>query len=350
MDPRGASPLDDPRGALGLLREQRSIDLPCIDAARERADAETARIRANLAEAEVQPGVATCVFGSWARAELTEDSDHDWAVVVADDFKTYDRRVVLEYVAASAELGNEDHHPGSQDLFGVPFAIEQLVANVGLDGDTNTNFTRRMLFLLESLELHGTVREDAIARILARYLSEGIKPRSVPRFLLNDVIRYWRTICVDFEGKAVRTEEPDEKWAMRNAKLRTSRKLLYVGGLVTVLLSGKKADAGEMQAFLTAWLDASPLDRLAGAFLYAAEVQPGILDSAVRTFTAYERWLALASDGGARSELKKVTPETRDESAIFEEVRKIGEAFEAGLIELAFSRAFDHMTRSSAIF
>ena len=41
-----------------------------------------------------------------------------------------------------------------------------------------------------------------------------------PRFLLNDVVRYWRTICVDFEGKDARAGG-DRKWALRNAKLRT---------------------------------------------------------------------------------------------------------------------------------
>jgi hypothetical protein len=298
----------------------------------------------------VQDGVGTCVFGSWARGELTDGSDDDWAVLVADAFKKYDRRVVLEYVAASEHLGRDDHQPGDQDLFGVPFAVEELVQNIGLDPDSNTNLTRRMLLLLESRELHGTVRDEAVQRILSRYLSDSIKPRSVPRFLLNDLVRYWRTICVDFEGKAVKNGELDPKWATRNAKLRTSRKLLFAGGLVSVLLSGLKVEAKEMQAFLTRWFGAPALDRVAGAFLYAAEIEPEIFDSTVRTFTAYERWLALVSDPSVRDELKTITPADRDASELFEEIRKIGEAFEAGLIRLLFSRAFDDMTRGSAIF
>ena len=75
---------------------------------------------------------------------------------------------------------------------------------IGLDADTNTNFTRRMLLLLESRELHG--RRAALGdRADPRPLPyESHTRRRPPRFLLNDVVRYWRTICVDFEGKAAR--------------------------------------------------------------------------------------------------------------------------------------------------
>jgi hypothetical protein len=52
--------------------------------------------------------------------------------------------------------------------------------------------------------------------------------------LLNDLTRYWRTICVDFEGKHRDTQGNDPKWVSRNAKLRTSRKLLFAGGQAMV--------------------------------------------------------------------------------------------------------------------
>src|SRR5262249_49463149 len=156
---------------------------------------------------------------------------------------------------------------GSQQVFGVPFDNHTLVHNIGLDEDTNRNLTRRMLLLLESRELAGTAHRECWDAVLQRYLRFGIKNYRPPRFLLNDVVRYWRTICVDFEGKHRDTGEDDPKWVTRNAKLRTSRKMLFVGGLVPILLCHLHSEK-EIPAFLTLWLTATPSDRLASAFLH----------------------------------------------------------------------------------
>lgn len=262
---------------------------------------------------------------------------------MARPFAAYDRDVCLEVVAATETLGVDDRQPGSQDIFGLPFDVTELAQKIGLDADTNTNLTRRMLLLLESRELHGNVRSSGITDILARYLNQGVKPFRPPRFLLNDLVRYWRTICVDFEGKGS-AGAADPKWATRNAKLRTSRKLLFAGGLVTVLLCHLK-EASDMPTFLGRWFDAAPADRLAAAFLYA-----GVEDSGARALDAYDRWLALIGERDVRSQLKLVTFETRDESDLFEEIRQIGMDFQAGLDALLFSSALGRVTRTYAIF
>ncbi len=148
----------------------------------------------------------------------------------------------------------------------------------------------------------------------------------------------------DLRGLEGKAGPDDPKWATRNAKLRTSRKLLFVGGLVPVLLCHLCA-AEDMHGFLTRWFDATPIDRLCTAFLYVGAVEP-----AVRAIGAYDRWTKLMSDAAVRRELLNLTFETRDESWLFNDIREIGREVEAGLDALLFSTSLAHLTRQYAIF
>jgi hypothetical protein len=345
VDPGSPAGLDDPAGGVLRLSEAAGVAFEHLQAAREETARRTAAVTAALAREGAGAGLSTCVFGSWAREELTAESDDDWAVLVARPFSPYDPDVLTEIVAAQGRLGAGDRRPGAQGVFGEPIHVGDLAARIGLDADTNTNFTRRMLLLLESRELHGDVRRSAIEQILGRYLYESQTPGQPPRFLLNDVVRYWRTICVDFEGKAAAgAGARDPKWASRNAKLRTSRKLLFAGGLVPVLLC-HLCEPTATAGFLRRWFDASPLDRISTAFLFA-----GMPDSGVRALAAYDRWIGLMAQPDIRAELEALTFEARDDSRLYAEIRDIGRAFEDALVALLFSSSLGPLTRTYAIF
>lgn len=229
-----ATLVDDPTGALDALTERSGLEFPNIRGTRDFTRAAIEKKRAMLAETATPTGTSIVMFGSWARGELTPRSDDDWAVITASEHDP----VAIERALgiARSALGGVGKQPGSQDLFGVHFDVATLVDNIGLDADLNRNMTRRMLFLLESMGLSGDIHAECWSAVLDRYLRFGIKDFRPPRFLLNDVVRYWRTICVDFEGKHAATGTDDPKWLTRNAKLRISRKLLFAGGLIPILL------------------------------------------------------------------------------------------------------------------
>ena len=213
MDSRGATAhlADDPRGEWERLAEQTGVMVPHLVQARDHTRNRIAEVRGEFRADSVGEGLSICLFGSWAREELTPGSDDDWAVLSAEPFSNYDSKVVSAMEIAQRHLGADNRARGSQGIFGVPFDLVSLVENVGLDADTNTNLTRRMLLLLESCEVAGAVHHTACTTVLDRYMNYSVKDFRPPRFLLNDLTRYWRTICVDFEGKHADSQGDDQK-------------------------------------------------------------------------------------------------------------------------------------------
>jgi hypothetical protein len=162
------------------------------------------------------------------------------------------------------------------------------------------------------------------------------------RFLLNDVVRYWRTICVDFAGKE---HEGPGKWGLRNAKRRTSRKILFAGGLLPVL-ECFRYDSEEMRGYLEAQLEMVPGDRIAQCFLVHDAVEPG-----ARAFGAYDEFIRLMNDEAFRLELSEVVRDTSAESAAFTDVRRIGRDLQDGLLALLYETdTLPRVVRDYAIF
>ncbi|HZE05478.1 MAG TPA: hypothetical protein VE127_09655, partial [Solirubrobacteraceae bacterium] len=168
------------------------------------------------------------------------------------------------------------------------------VVMFGSWGRREYNLTRRLLLLLESVAvLNEPVHRNCRQRVLAGYLDESVKDYRPPRFLLNDLIRYWRTICVDFVGKERRGT--GEKWALRNLKLGLSRKALFASGLLPILSCHRFA-AADIGTFLEEAFEAPSIDRIATSFL-----EFGVLDAGVRAVDAYDAFIGLLNDGNARA-------------------------------------------------
>ena len=276
-------------------------------------------------------------MGSWGRAEVTSGSDDDFMVMLDGP----ERERVAPTVDAVTEV--LDQSPGQQGVFGEIVYCDQLVQNIGLDRDNNDNLTRRMLMLLESVPTTAAnVHAKARDRVLRQYLDESIKDYRPPRFLLNDTVRYWRTICVDFAGKE---REGPEKWGLRNAKLRTSRKLLFAAGFLPIL-DCARIEASKMFEFISGELDMPPTDRVARAF-----IDHGAVDAGARTLGAYDEFLGLLDDETFRRQLYEVTRATADSSEAFAEARRIGHELQAGLLALLFeTESLPKLVRDYAIF
>ena len=170
------------------------------------------------------------VNGSYARREVTSGSDVDLFVLFRKDAITEAGRLQEAVRAALSEADFE--MPSSGGVFDEPLAISALTQTIGGQGDSNVSITRRMLLLLEGEWIFGEQTfDDARNRLLAQYIPDSIRSEQIAMFLLNDIIRYWRTICVDLEHKVLIGGKPR---AIRLIKLRFSRMLLFVAGVLAV--------------------------------------------------------------------------------------------------------------------
>lgn len=132
---------------------------------------------------------------------------------------------------------------------------------------------------------------------------------------------------------------------LRNAKLRTARKILFAGGLLPVLECESRTK-DEMAAFLAAQFRMPPVDRIAMTF-----IKHGAVDQGVRALRAYDEFLAILDDDDKRDQLNKLTRETAKQSDIFSEAARLGKELEIGLLALLFETGdLSELVREYAVF
>jgi hypothetical protein len=314
-------------------------------------DATTIRHRALLdrVSGEAREDAAIVVSGSVARYEVTDSSDVDWTYLVDGQADAKHQRAATNVSKAIEVLGLKD--PGREGVFGNIVFSHNLVQYIGGEADTNANLTRRILLLLESKPVGRRDAYDRVLRaVLERYLTndrgwaQGRTPSKVPRFLHNDVARYWRTVTVDFAYK--QWTRDDKGWALRSAKLRFSRKLTYASGLlycfalseqlwpIAATVAPDSRRRLEATSRLIKLTDLTPLDLLARGFLDADLITDGRA-----CIDAYDAFMGILADSSQRERLSTLTSEEADGDAVFGRIRELGGEFQKGLTTLFITRA-----------
>lgn len=305
-------------------------------------------LRASVSDLE-DASCAIVVTGSLGRGEACRQSDADWMLLV-DGPSNPDHAELVRTIASRlknvlpADLGETK-------TFGEIVASHDLVHYIAGTQDTNRNLTRRMLLLAESRALsNDLVRERVIRNILNRYVvsdrsvpRDGGRRTTIPHFLLNDVVRYWRTMASDYASKM--WEKKHEGWGIRNIKLRFSRKLLFVWGLIAAFTSELFVDPnmedveseGDYLRLLAerirAQTDVAPLELLARVVEQAGD--DSLADD---LFSSYDRFLRALSDPATRTRLKSVCFENAPTDPDFVVLRETSRTFRHALTALFFDR------------
>jgi predicted nucleotidyltransferase len=351
---------NDQSGFDGLCQQWQQ-HWPAIARARVNAPAIRKQIHDAIAETDAHliPGdAALVVFGSLSRNEWTSGSDVDWTLLLDTGANPQHYRVAQRVgdILAKLDLAK----PGDTGTFGNMTFSHDLIHQIGGQEDTNINQTRRLLMILESTAIvGGNVHQRVLKQILQRYVHDGLPMAltdekaalEVPRFLLNDIVRYWRTMTVDYAKKA--WDSPNHKWALRKSKLRLSRKLMFTSGLLMCFaceLDQANPDAhlfdhehpeSRLVNVLLKQVSLTPLDRLCNALLQLSSPQ-----TATRLLGAYDRFLAILDDPPSRQKLTQLTPQTATGNPLFDEVQELGETFNEALEALFFD---DHPSLAQCI-
>jgi predicted nucleotidyltransferase len=289
------------------------------------------------------------VFGSLARDEFTDKSDIDWTLLVDGQANPSVFEVVGEIRSTLDRAGHKP--PGKENQFGQMTFSHDLVHQIGGQDDTNRNTTRRILLLLESVAL-GDVRahERVVRCVLKRYLLEDHKFAErkakfhVPRFLLNDFARYWRTMAVDFAYKS--RDRQGQGSCLRNIKLRMSRKLIFVSGLLSCfgchlgVVGGGRCD-GQREACvecLENLMRHTPLEIVARTVLHLLDgpAEDKLLDAASRTFSSYDEFLGILSDHDKRKHLDDLPAGDMEHDVGFKAARAVTHKFRDGIDSIFF--------------
>ena len=306
------------------------------------------------------------VFGSLARDEWTLGSDLDWTYLI-DGQANSDHLLIAQKIRKTLKEHEERFKPpGQTGTFGNMAFSHDIIHQIGGQNDSNTNTTQRILLLLESAAIgrNNQAYERVIKGVINRYLEEDNhlltedKTRyRVPRFLLNDIVRFWRTMAVDFASK--QRDRAGEGWGLRNAKLRMSRKLIFASGLLVCFgcyLNGGlqtqiSTDANDTKSNLVNYIreqtKLTPLEIMADAIeQYSVPKEIG-----KELFGAYTAFLKVVDAKASRQALEKVHAADSRSDTTFKHIREISQAFEHALDLLFFENSeVSPLTRRYGVF
>lgn len=252
------------------MSEQRGV----ISSRRACAEQRLAALGSRIGELEALnelPGSCIYVTGSFGRLEASEYSDLDLFFVhegssIGSPMSRV-RKILLDadLIRAAREL-NFPEFSNDGEYLAVHYLDDVLNTLGGPDDDFRNHFTARLLLLLESRPLYNvSVYEHALEKIVDSYYRDyhGHETSFRPVFLMNDVMRFWRTLCLNYEHRRNRPDDDEErkrKNHVANLKLKFSRMLTCYSAVV--LLSIEHARHAVEPCKLLEIIRLSPLERL----------------------------------------------------------------------------------------
>lgn len=210
--------------------------------------------------------------GSYARGEASKFSDIDLFFVNGsntDEIKDKNTNTIRLFaevikIAQDMQFSKFSNDGAYLKIISAPSILKHLG---NAEDDYTNHFTTRLLMILESKPVFGKIAYESIMRdVLARYFGDyPDHPEDFqPTFLINDIIRFWKTLCLNYENKRNQPAESEDARVaqkIKNLKLKFSRMLTCFGSVCYI--SAKPGTIGPDQ--LIAMTGLSPFERLNSA-------------------------------------------------------------------------------------
>lgn len=286
-------------------------------------------IAKSLSEVFMDNSFTIVIAGSYGRLEASSNSDFDY-FILSDDPRTNYIEIKNNVNEVLKKVGIDP--PNADGVFSKNFQISDLLDGTGSHEDYLPKLGQRMLLLMESRPIYNeTLFKETVGKALDKYLDlVKIHPKKECVFLLNDLIRYFRSMAVNYQFTFWKDSQ---KWTIRNIKLRHSRVLIYAGVLLLILEASTKGK--EKHAFLENNIYKTPLEKLFEVIYISNKSSMEVL------FQKYDLFLGKMNDENVRTELSKVEYEHRTQSTCYMELKKNSDAFLSDLSKFVFSK-IDH--------
>ena len=236
--------------------------------------------------------------GSLGRDDIGRQSDLDLFLVTTRPLNKKERLTEVRLLSSAIEANEKlNYGPFSNDgKFLKVYSFDEMLTGVGAPYDDSENlFTARMLLLLESKCILGEPKyRNALKSTIDHYFRDSVGKKSFrPLFLLNDLLRYWRTLCLNYEQTRSDQTRP---WRKKNINLKFSRMLTVFGTILPIV--AERMHSGDCIVDL---VHLTPHERLSRGL--DALKDPSMLKDYEQFLDDYESFLSWKDVDGTENEL-----------------------------------------------
>lgn len=264
--------------------------------------------------------------GSYGRMEASKESDLDYVILSDTDTNVPIADIVKKVREIAVQL--EIPLPNETGVFANSYSKSDLIDNIGNEEDDLSKLAQRLLMIMETKPIFNEALFDSIIdEILRKYLEYVIKePTKEAIFLMNDLIRYFRSIAVNYQYNFWKN---NEKWTIRNVKLRHSRILMYAGVLLLILNASKLRE--RKFEYIKERIKFTPVEKIVSVYLDNNDFNFS------RLIGAYDIFLGKLNDKEVRKQLQ-VEYDDRYNNPHYAELKVTSDTFIAELTRFILSK------------